>query len=397
MTQIQIEEPARPANSGFVPFALGFRPFFLGAGILAVLYMVLWLGVYLDAWPLAQHYQDALSWHRHEMVFGYGLAVVAGFLLTAVRNWTNLPTPAGTPLALLFLLWLMGRVLAVLPVPGWVLAIVDGLFPLILALVLFIPIAKARQHHNQIFPVILVVITVADVLMHLQYLGITHSSAESGLQLALLSILWIMAIMGGRVIPFFIERAIPGFKRRSWSLVEKSAGPSIVALMAAVLLQSSTATIVTAVLAAVIHGVRVFGWHDRKLWSVPLLWVLWLGYAWIVIGFALHAVSAAGLAPPALALHAYGVGGMGVLTLGMMARVALGHTGRNMQLTTPWMVGSFALLALAALVRVFGPMLPFSPQAVIGLSGVLWVLAFVIFVWVYTPILMRPRIDGRPG
>lgn len=397
MAQIQIEEPARNSASGFVPFALGFRPFFLGAGILAVIYMALWLGVYLGGGSLPQHYQDALSWHRHEMVFGFGLAVVAGFLLTAVRNWTNLPTPAGAPLALLFLLWLTARVLAFLPGPGIALAVIDCLFPLILALVLAVPIAKARQHHNQIFPFILVVIAVADALMYLQYLGVLSNSAERGVLLALLSILWIMVIMGGRVIPFFIERATPGFQRRSWTIIEKTAGPSILLLMVAALSPWSTGVIVAALLAAVIHGARLYGWHTRKIWPVPLLWVLWLGYGWVVLGFALHALHAAGLIAPALTLHAYAVGGMGVLTLGMMARVALGHTGRNMQLTTPWMAGSFALVAGAALVRVVGPMLMFPPQWVIGLSGALWVTAFVIFVWVYAPILLRPRVDGRPG
>jgi uncharacterized protein involved in response to NO len=154
---------------------------------------------------------------------------------------------------------------------------------------------------------------------------------------------------------------------------------------------------VFAVLAALGHGIRLFGWYRKQVWSVPLLWVLHLGYAWLVVGFLFRALSAAGLASPALAIHAFTAGGIGTLTLGMMARVALGHTGRALRVG-PAMVWAFVLVNLAGMLRVFPPAInPGNYDTWLVLAAICWSTAFAIFVISYAGTLIRPRVDGRPG
>lgn len=400
MAVMTIEPPRRaPPVSGFALFALGFRPFFLVAGLSALLY--------IPAWLLAFHgesidsiYYDALSWHQHEMIFGFGMAVLAGFLMTAVRNWTNLPTPAGWPLAGLLLLWLAGRALPFAAVPApWVVG-VDLLFALLVALAIARPLWSARQWLNMIFPALLLLIALGNGLFHLAQLGVITASTRLGSDIGLFAMVWVMMIMGGRVIPFFIEKGLGGEVRvRKLGWLDQVAMVAWVATMIAVvselapLLQASVAFA-----AAVLHAVRLIAWHDARLWSVPLLWVLWLGYAWVVLGLALQGAAALGVLPTALATHALASGALGTLALGMMARVTLGHTGRPMQLTSRLMPWAFGLVVLTGILRVLVPALwPDFAVAAIVLAGACWTMAFAIFCWVTIPMLWRPRVDGRPG
>ncbi len=383
---------------GFALFALGFRPFFLGAGAAALALVGLWVVTYVGEVSI-QTYYDPLNWHAHEMVFGYATAVIAGFLLTAVRNWTNIPTLRAQPLAALAALWLAARILAFVPVRSrWLIAAVDVTFLPALALSLAGPLLRSGQIHNWVFPVILGVMAAGNVLVHLQVLGFTQDTAYTGTYLAVDLIVLVIAIIAGRVIPFFTERAVPGAVPRRRTAVDRVALAAVVAFGATQPLRPSPALIgVVALVAAVAHGMRLWGWYDRRIWSAPLLWVLHLGYGWIVAGFALHALAAMRVLSPLLALHAFTAGGIGVMTLGMMARVALGHTGRPLQAPPP-VAAAFALINLAALVRVLFPFaLPDWYVADIGLSGALWAAAFVLFLAVYSPILIRPRVDGRPG
>ncbi len=392
---MQIDFPQQPVT-GYTPFALGFRPFFLAAGLFVILFFPFWLGLLWQGEIISPYYQDSISWHRHEMLFGYTMAVIAGFLLTAVKNWTNLPTPSGLPLALLVALWLAARIAPLTPLPGYVIATLDILFAPILAIAIFIPTWRARQLHNQFFAVILLLIAAANLAIHLELNGITEGIRYPTEQLAPLLMLWILIIMAGRVIPFFIERATQGFERRSWKWIEQLSPISLLLLMGSILLLPETIWM-TALFATIIHGIRLSGWYTHQLWREPLIWVLWLGYLWLVLGFGLHALATLGLFPLSSAVHAYYIGALGVLSLGMMARVAIGHSGRMMQLTHRSMAYAFALVNLAALIRIFGPLLPWENHWPLGIAGTLWLAAFIIFTWVYAPILMKARIDGRPG
>lgn len=399
MAVISIEDPGRhgPARKSAL-WDLGFRPFFLLAGLAGLALVAVWAAVFAAGRPLDTYY-GYIGWHSHEMVFGYAVAAIAGFLLTATRNWTGRPTARGGVLAGLALLWLAGRVLPLVPgVPGGVVAAVDLAFLPLLALALAVPVTRAQHWKSLMFPVLLLVLAGANLAIHLEGLGLAAGLARPALYGAVDLVVLLIALMGGRVIPFFTEKALDGVQPRSWGWVERLALPSIAVLALAEAFYPQPALVgVLAALAALLNGIRFAGWLDRQVWRVPLLWVLHLAYAWLVVGFAMKAAAAFGGLSPFLALHALTAGGIGGATLGMMARVALGHTGRTLDLPSGMAV-AFALLHLAAAVRVLAPLLlPGAYPGLVGLSGALWALAFAVFVIDYAPILYRPRVDGRPG
>jgi uncharacterized protein involved in response to NO len=326
--------------------------------------------------------------------------VIAGFLLTAVCNWTDLPTPGGHALAGVVLLWLAGRIAPFTAgfLPHGIIAVLDIAFLPVLAVTLAIPLLRKRQTQNLVFLVILAALTLANVLVHLQLLGITRDTAKTGLVLAVYLVVVLITILGGRVIPFFTERGIAGAVTRSWRPVEYLCLGSLAGLTLLELAHAPpVAPVAFAVVAAAAHGMRLFGWHQKQVWSVPLVWVLHAGYGWLVAGFILTALAAAGAANPALAIHAFTAGGIGTLTLGMMARVSLGHTGRALR-AGPAMTAAFVLVNLAAVARVFLPAInPGHYITWLILAAILWSTAFTVFVIHYAGVLIRPRIDGRPG
>lgn len=397
MTLFSIEQPVPPGALGWAPFGLGFRPFFLGAGVYAVLLTTLWLlalsGHYAP--PLAY---DATTWHAHEMLFGFAGAVIAGFLLTAVQNWTSIPMTRGAPLAALFALWLAGRAVFLVPgVPSGLAAVVDLSFLPIVGVLVVRPILKVGQLRNAPFPFMLLGLTVANGLMHAEFAGLMQHTAHAGLVLGLMLVVLMMVAMGGRMIPYFTDNRVQSHARR-WTAIEWLAPSSTLAVAIVWLaVQEGMLLVATAAVAAFANGLRLAGWQSRRLWAVPLLWVLHLGYGWIVAGFALLALAAAGVLPQTLAVHAFTAGAMGVLILGMMARVSLGHTGRRLEAATV-MAWAFAVLNFAALVRVGLPLVvPAASSLAWHLSGGLWIAAYLVFVIVYTPVLLRARVDGKPG
>ena len=380
-------------------FNLGFRPFFLLAGITASLLVPLWIYSYAGG-RFGFGYYSAVVWHGHEMIFGYTVAVIAGFLLTAVRNWTGIQTPGGKALAGLVALWLAGRMVPFFSgaLPHGSIAVVDLAFLPVLAVTLSIPLLRSRQKHNLVFLFVLAALTVAKMMVHLQILGFAQATANRGITFAVYLIVLLIAILGGRVIPFFTERGIAGATTRRWTAVEVLSFGALVVLMALDLMEAApSAVIVIALLAALGHAIRLYGWYQRTVWSVPLLWVLHLGYAWLVAGFMLKALSAAGLVNPMLAIHAFTAGGIGTLTLGMMARVALGHTGRVLRVGSA-MTWAFVFVSLAGVSRVFLPVIsPGQYSEWMVLAGGFWSVAFALFVISYAGVLIQPRVDGRPG
>jgi len=381
-----------------VIFALGFRPFFLLAGWLAILLMAFWVPVFVGG-VASDIYYAQIDWHSHEMIFGYTVAVIAGFLLTAVRNWTNTPTPSGLPLAGMGALWLIARILPILVAifPRWLIAAADLAFLPTFAIGIAVPLLKNNEKQNLIFLPLLAVLWSADLLVHADVLGLAPNLARKGVFLGLDVIILVIVIMGGRVIPFFTERALSVVLKR-WRIVEWLSPVSVILFLVAELFRPDSVTSASlAALAACANGARLAGWYTPRYWRVPLLWVLHLGYGWIVVGFYLKAGTALGLVPPQFTIHAFTVGGIGVLTLGMMARVSLGHTGRPLKVGAA-MTSAFVLINLAAVGRGLLP--PFFPQffsQLIVASGAFWIAAFTIFIIVYTPILIQPRVDGRPG
>ncbi|MGF1642518.1 MAG: NnrS family protein [Thiotrichales bacterium] len=396
MTSAPTSEPNRAPR--FAVFALGFRPFFLLAAGYAVVMMGLWLATLLGvlSGPVRG---SSLDWHAHEMIFGVMGAVVAGFLLTAVRNWTQLPTPQGTPLALMTVLWLAGRASPWLDtVPAAVCALADTAFLATVLIAIAGPIVKTRQRQNYQFIAMLAVLLICHVLVTLGTFDLRAGPTRPAMLAAVYALVWMLVAMGGRVIPFFTERRIAGFlaRRRAWL----DLAAIVTVIVAGLSLAWEELRIVSGALllsAAALNAWRWLGWQTPKLWQVPLLWVLHLGYLWLVLGLALHGVAQFQPWLTGAALHLLSVGGIVALALGMMARVSLGHTGRPLELGRP-MVVALGMIFTSALVRVLAPFVfpDLTPIWLLG-SGLLWMLAFGVFFVVYLPLLLAPRADGQPG
>ncbi|MBI2183218.1 MAG: NnrS family protein [Deltaproteobacteria bacterium] len=341
-----------------VLFALGFRPFFLLAGFLAIVLVAAWVVVFVGGFAFDTYYGQ-LGWHSHEMIFGYTSAVVAGFLLTAVINWTERPTPTGGYLAAMAALWLVGRIMPLFPetLPGWLIALVDLTFLPVVAIGIGVPLAHKGEQRNLVFLLLLSGLFIANLQVHLDLLGYGQQPAGSGVFLGLHIVILLIVIMGGRVIPFFTERALQGVVIKRWPVIEWLAPISALAFLCSELFRADMVVVgACAALAAIVNGIRLQS-----------------------------------------TTHAFTAGAIGVLTLGMMARVALGHTARPLRVG-PAMAVAFALVNLAAFLRALPPI--WYPQwfsEFVILSGAFWCIAFSIFVAIYTPILTQPRIDGRPG
>jgi uncharacterized protein involved in response to NO len=396
----ELRDRRNRANDQSVPrrfalWRLGFRPFYLLASTFASLSIALW-GAQYAGWLRAPYLKGPL-WHAHEMLFGFTLAVMTGFLFTAVRNWTSRPTPTGAPLAALAVLWLAGRIFVLTPF-GIAAAAVNVLFPLAVALGIGTALARSGNRHNLIFVVLLIVLAAAELAMHLAQLGVVALPDRLGIQAALDVILLVMTVLGGRVIPMFTGNGIPGAHVRRNILVERLVPASVLALLLADLfpLPAGLLAIILAV-GAVAQGARVLLWRPWQTFRVPLVWILHVGYLWIPVHLALRALSEFDLAASPLATHALTVGAIGALTLGMMTRTARGHTGRPL-VADRYEMGAFALVTAAAITRVFVPLaLPGTYRDAVVASACLWSVAYAIYAIRYWPILTRPRIDGKPG
>ncbi len=390
-----------PPNTQSYPLlALGFRPFFGLAALSALILMYLWKSIYEGTGPVHANYFNPVYWHAHEMLLGYTPAVIAGFLLTAVGNWTGKVVLSGGKLAGLSLLWLYGRILPFYSglLPDGLIAIVDTAFLPVLAIVITKPLIAAKQYRNLVFALLLLLLFVSNSLVHGEILGLTSNTAWVGLKLAVATVIILILVIAGRIFPFFTERGLPGtFAIRNPQLDVGAVASAALAFGLQLSGANGFMLASASVLAGLLNIARAAGWYTQKIWYVPLLWVLYTGYGWIIAGFLLTALSAYSLVLPSLALHAFTLGGIGVLTLGMMARVALGHTGRRLTASNTIAVG-FAVLNIDAVVRIFLPIvIPAWYGSVINISILIWMTAFFLFIYEYAPILSSPRVDGKAG
>ncbi|MFV3381285.1 MULTISPECIES: NnrS family protein [Pseudomonas] len=379
-------------------WALGFRPFFLGGSIFALVAVLLWAGV-LSGVASPTPSGGMLAWHRHEMLFGFAAAIIAGFLLTAVQNWSGVPGMSGRPLQGLFVLWLLGRAVWFLPLPAGLTVLVEGAFLPWVALALARPIVQRRLRNN--YPIIGLVLLLA--ACHWLTLAGWLRQDELWQRRGVFAGLWLVAAMmtviGGRVIPFFTRRGLGNMTpapARPWldrvCLALSIAVP--LSLASGLGDRSEPLMAIPFAALALLHGTRLMLWHERGIWRVPLLWSLYLAYAWLLVACLGMAAWHAGLASaPSLATHALSIGAMTGLIVAMMARVSLGHTGRPLNVPGP-IAWAFALIQLAAIARV--GLTPFTPLG-LNLAVLCWSLALLLFAWHYLPILLRPRVDGLPG
>lgn len=379
---------------------LGFRPFFLAGSGFAVLAIGLWicaLNGLLGSWQPAGGWQ---AWHRHELLFGFGVAIIAGFLLTAVQNWTGQPGLSGKPLMAMTGLWLAARIGWLINLPLPLLLPLEAAFLFIFAGLMAEQLWRARQASN--YPIVAVLLLLAAANCLLLY-GL--ATADDGLQRqAAYAALWLVAtlmgLIGGRVIPFFTQRGLRRIEGvKAWVWLDKSllaCGLILAVLFASGLaLQANPWLALPFAVFGLGHLVRLVRWHDRGIWQVDLLWSLHLAFSWLVISALGLALWQLGLVySPSPALHALAIGAMAGLILAMIARVSLGHTGRDLNTpkAMPW---AFALLNAGAAARVF--LVGYWPQTALWLAALCWISAFALYLYYYAPLLMQARPDGHPG
>jgi len=388
--------PSSADSGGFALFNLGFRPFYFVAATYAALGVPLWLLVWAGVVPMRVSFATQW-WHTHEMVFGFALAVVIGFLLTAARAWTGRDTPSGDRLVALVGLWLGARICfhAGLVIPG----VAIELVLIVLAASAILRVLVAAGNRRNLFVVlILAVLGAMDIAFGLAVGGWIAWSPDAPLRAALYLVVMLTAVFGGRVIPSFTANALMGIRQfqRPW-LDNAAIVVAIAALLADLVFAGGPVVAVLAGLAAALHALRLAGWNPLATRRKPILWILHAAYAWMPIGFALLACAALGLVARPPALHAFAVGLVGGLIIGMITRTSLGHTGR------PLVAGRsetamYLLVMLAALARVVGPLLlPAQTMNFYVASGIAWACAFGLYALVYWPRLSQPRVDGRPG
>ncbi len=381
-------------------WSAGFLIFFWLGALNAAASLATWmaflsgLGIGTQGWP-------AQSLHAHEMLHGTVVPVIAGFLLTAVPNWSGTAALRGAPLGGLVALWLVGRVALVSAdvLPRVLVALLDGAFLPVLAVVIGTPIVRSRKVRNIPIVLVLFALGAANGAMHIGLMRSEATLLRAGVYASVYLVVFLILIISGRVVPLFTRNALRSSgldvdvqgDRRIGALALCAAGLALALDLAT---PGSSAGGAAALAAAPLLAARQGFWKPHHVLRRPILWILHVGHAWIAIGFACHSAAVlAGALPQSAALHAFTAGAMGCMILGMMTRVSLGHTGRPVE-ASRLTVAAYAAVVFAALVRVFGP--SFAPLHVLPLflvSGTAFAAAYLVFAIEFTPILWRARID----
>ena len=399
MTALSLLSPKATRTAAILPLLeKGFRPFFLlGAGF-AMLAVPLWLLALRGGLQPGGHF-GAMQWHAHEMLFGFSTAIIAGFLLTAVGNWTGRETVTGWRLAALAGLWFLGRaaMFCAGQLPRWAPPLLDLAFLPVLTVACAVPLLAARNRRNYGFIALLSGLWIANGFAHSgAWLG-DFATVRMAHYFALDLIVLMMVLVSGRIVPMFTRNATHLDWVRTVPSLERG---SIIAVLLLTVANTrpnwSAASAVLAALAGVLLLARMRFWGTLRTSGEPLLWILHVGCLWLPLGLLLRAASAfTPLVPESSSLHSLTAGALGSLTLGMMARVSLGHTGRMLKLPRGMRV-AFLLLLAAGLVRVAAPLLPSSQYLqALAVASVTWSAAFALFLARYWPILVSVRADAR--
>ena len=382
-------------------FRGGYRPFFTSAALWALVALTLWLCALSGTLSLPTHF-DALAWHRHEMLFGFVGAVIAGFLLTAIPNWTGRLPIAGGPLALLFGLWLAARaaVLFSAQVGPLAAALLDVGFYVVFA-ALAAREVFSTNNRNVTIVVLVLLFAIANALDHAAAAGMIDDDAV-GTRAAIATVIVMISLIGGRVVPSFTRNWLVKQGATSGLPTQPDRFDIIVIAatalaMAGWLIAPFNASVgFLLLLAAVLQVVRLARWSGVCTWRDPLVLVLHVGYAWVPVGLCLLGLSIVGtVVPGSGAIHALTAGAMATMILAMMTRATLGHTGRELKASTATTM-IYILVTIGALGRVAAPLLPMDYMLAVRLSGIAWGGAFLLFLLVYGPKLLGARPDGRP-
>jgi len=383
---------------------LGFRPFFLAGALFSMVALLLW-GAMLSGYITFQPYGGGLWWHIHEMLFGFGCAIVAGFLLTAIQNWTGVRGISGLPLLCLFMLWLAGRIVLLLPMSlnDYVIMLIDLSFLPVVAYVLAKPLLKIKQYRNLFFVPLLVLFTLANIEMHLAKLGLANMTVNQAAYASVMLMAFLMSVMAGRVVPMFTANGTKTAKVLPLPWLEKLSAGSLGVITLLLLIHPlfsvpKSVFGILFILAACCQAIRWYRWKPWITLGVPLLWsihgslfFIWVGLFTIGMSYFINVPIVNHL------WHLITIGGMGGLILAMISRVSLGHTGRMLQQPKAMFL-AFLSIFIAVIIRVIGPIFWMQYYITfINLSIVFWLISFGLFAYHYAPMLFRARQDGRPG
>ena len=377
----------------------GFRPFFIGASVFAVISMSIWLSVYRFGVQLDLSGLSIFQWHAHEMLYGYAMAVIAGFLLTAAGNWTGEKTADGAWLSLIFIFWVIARILMTQGTAYLVYAAAaDMAFIAGLGYAVARPIIKVRQKRQALVLLLVALLAASNLVFYLGVAGLVDQGARVGVHSGLYLVLGMVLFMGRRVIPFFTERGV-GYevklKNARWNDITTLVLFPLF-LISEVFFPRHLAGAILAGALFISNSIRINGWHTLGIWQKPLLWGLFAAFLMINLGFLLRSLSPVTELPGFLPVHAFAVGGVGIITMTMMARVSLGHTGRSVHEAPPVMRYLLAAMVVTAFIRIFFPLFDAANyQLWIAISGALWIISFSIFSIYFMPMLWKPRADAK--
>ncbi len=390
--------PRGLATTGPILFSYGFRPFFLGGGAWAVIVMVLWIGALTFGFSIAGDYGSS-HWHAHEMLFGFTPAILAGFLLTAVPNWTGRLPVSGRPLMVLFAIWAIGRMAMLSPdvIGAAPAAVVDALF---LPSLLFICAREVIAGHKWAdLKVVggLAALSLANILFHLAVIDGDHSGATN--RLAVATYVMLVTVIGGRIIPSFTRNWLNKFGYKTfpvpYSMFDGLALiAALIALGAWVARPDHPATAILAGMAGLLHAIRLYRWRGWNTWAEKLLLILHVAYAFVPLGLFGIALGTIGLIDELSVLHLLSVGVIASMMIAVMSRVSRGHTGRPLT-ASPMATLSYAAIVLAAVLRPLANLLPQFYEPLIASAGLSWVLAFALFCYECGPMLLRVRRKAR--
>ena len=392
------ENPTQTISVEYALFDRGFRPFFLGAGLFAAIAMPIWVALFVTGHELPSSFSPR-QWHLHEMIFGYVPAVIAGFLLTAVPNWTGRKPIVAMPLMVLSFVWLSGRIaVAFSEISPLGAAIIDSAFLVMFALLMWREILGGNNRRNLPVCVILSLLAFANIAFHFQHLN--DNSTDLIERAALGVIAMLLLVIGARITPSFTNNWLRNQgiepKPQSGSLARNLDRLSFVAAVAAIFgwVKFNDQSIVGWLMgaAAILTFLRMSRWNALKTFKEPLVLVLHIGQMWLPLWLLLMAVSI--LFPDSLdqasALHALSAGAIGTMTLAVMARASLGHSGRPLK-AGAGAVAIYLLVIVGAIIRVIAQWLPFDYANTIATGGVVWSAGFVLFVILWTPLLITRR------
>ena len=403
MSNLVTPQPERAFNlnsetrlNGIPLLRLGFRPFYLAAALFACLAIPFWLALFLGKISVRISVPP-LFWHAHEMLFGFAIAVIVGFLMTAIKAWTSLATPRGFTLGALVLLWIAARIAAITG-PYALYAVLDLAFLPIVAAILGTILLRAKNQRNLALIALLLFLSIANLTFHLAVSSIIDMPPMRALHVALALIVLIQCVMAGRVVPAFTAAMTPGLKIITQPLLEKfTLSTTALALSLWLFTTLNMITALALLIAASLHVYRQMRWHPWSTRSRPILWILHIAYLWMIVGFILLGLAATGLISQTAGVHALAIGLTGGLTLGMMTRTARGHTGRNIKASSAE-VTAYGLLITACALRVLVPLA--APEWYVStliVAASAWSGAFFLYLYVYAPWLLSARIDGKDG